>query len=86
MNKVQTYGPSFEWRHGLAKVLLRDGAPFVLVRWDGMEHVLPVYPKKSKRSKNGICYAAYIPGKDGSHNRTLNVPASCVELAEEVSA
>lgn len=84
---VRTKGASFKWKYGFGTVSIFDGKPYVTVWFADQERTVPVLRKKSPRSKGGFSYVAYIPGKDGEHNRTLSVPKSCLVYAlQEVSA
>lgn len=68
---------------GRGEVSCIDGELFL--RWVSSRtpesYLVPIKKKRSRRSAGGYCYIAYIPVDGRRHNRSINVPRSCVQLA-----
>lgn len=68
---------------GRGEVSCIDGELFL--RWDSSRtpesYLVPIKKKRSRRSAGGYCYIAYIPVDGRRHNRSINVPRSCVQCA-----
>lgn len=70
---------------GRGEVSCIDGEPFL--RWESSRtpesYFVPIKKKRSRRSAGGYCFIAYIPVDGRRHNRSINVPRSCVHYAAE---
>lgn len=63
----------------IAYVYLKEGKLWLhILTKDGID--VPIFEKPSPHSVDGTAWVAYIP-IPGEHNKTLNIPRSCINAA-----